>query len=183
MLPIHPSVIHQISIPYMYTAVRTLHDQSWPFSAFHCLRYLSPLSAPFGSPSNRPLTDLTFFVTNGVSYNTSISHGNVSQLFFLTHLEVLQVLGAHVCSYFVPINHVSSMLCVTTRRSRSSSLVVSLVDLLRSERKACESARQRLSWLHDCVEMWMICIVVFLQMSNISNEFPWSSYMGFRCGR
>lgn len=41
--------------------------QSLPFSSFHLFRYLWPLSAPWGSPSNLPLVGGKVLVTKGVN--------------------------------------------------------------------------------------------------------------------
>ena len=67
------------------------------------------------------------------------------------YLELLQVLRTRVRANLLPLNHVSSVLCVSTHCAGAVSLVEALVDVLCREAKlAVAPDGEGLCWSHCC---------------------------------
>lgn len=64
-----------------------------------------------------------------------------------TYFETSQV-RTHICSHFVPVYYVASMLGMPSHRAGPVSFVVVVRALFGRERQPAKGSLERLSWLH-----------------------------------
>lgn len=78
----------------------------------------------------------------------SMEHSKLA--FAESYFALLEVWRHNICPDFIPLNYIPSVLCMSTRRASSGTLIIPFVCLLRTKGMSGYPFHQALCGLHDC---------------------------------